>query len=159
MARLADEGRTRVTWCAAGSIANVSAPVAATLNAGTTLETFITPTGLGINVTDQTVSLSNLASVDDLSTVGRTTYDVSLEFQRDDATDTAYNLFVRGVAGFLVVRRILLIATAFAAAQKVEVYPLICGRERPKPPAANELASFTTGFYVNSPPDMRAIVA
>lgn len=157
MSDLLTDGMTRVTWCA--SIANIHAPTAAELNAGTSLETLITPDGLKIDSSTDSVDTSSLASTFSTSSAGRSKFDIALTFKRQTPVDTAFNLFPYRTSGYLVVRRNTTVATAWTTGQVIEVYPIQTGRRQLVSPAANEVARFISPMMVTSDADDAAVIA
>lgn len=159
MADLISDGKTRVAWAA--TIANINAPTVAELTAAADYTQRITPDGLKIDPSTADVDTSSLASKFDTKTAGRVGYDTELTFKRgDNPTDDApYSTLKYGVSGFLVVRRGLAYETAWAASQKVEVYPVICGEPQNTSPAANEVMKFVAPIKVTDPPATAATVA
>ena len=151
------DGNIKVTFCTA--IANINAPTTTELNAGASLETLITPTGLQIKPTTASVDTSNLASTFTTSSAGRRTFAITVEFKRQTPTDTAFNLLPYKTVGYLVVRRTLTAVTAWASGPPVEVYPGIAGEAELAAPAINEVQKFTTSMMVTSDPATRAAVA
>lgn len=141
------------------TIANIAAPTTTELNAGTSLESFITPTGLQIKPTTATVDTSNVASTFTTQAAGRRSFAITVEMKRQTPTDTAYNLLPYRTSGYLVVRRTLTAATAYASGQTVEVYPVTTGEPETAPPAANEVQKFTSSMMVTSDPNTRAVIA
>lgn len=157
---LASDGNWRVSWVT--TIADISAPTVAELNAGTELaEDFITPEGLSIEPETEGRDTSTLGSTFSTSRAGRRAFENSLTCYRAEnpANDTAYDLLVFRASGYLVVRRNLASDTAYAASQEVEVYPVECGEPQLSAPAPNATQMFTVPFYVTSDPDTRATVA
>jgi hypothetical protein len=157
MADLLADGFVRVTF--APSIANTAAPTVAELNAGTRIDTLITPDGLNISFEQATVATAKLSSTFDTEGPGRRKARPELTLVRQTPTDTAWNLLTYGTTGFIVVRRTLDSATAWATSQKVEVYPVQCGQRQPVPPAANEMQKFVISMFVTAPHDDNATVA
>lgn len=159
MSDLFADGNVKVSWCTA--IANIHAPTVTELNAGTSLETYITPSGLNDKATTAAVDTSSLASTFTTSGAGRRSFDISLEMKRQTpaANDIAYNLFAYRTSGYLVFRRTLANTTAYASAQTVEVYPVITGEPELASPAMNEVQKFTSNFFLTSDPDTRAVIA
>jgi len=157
MSDLLDDGNTKVTF--ATSIANIAAPTTTELNAGTALETYITPSGLQIKASTATVDTSSLASTFTTQGVGRRSYAITVEMKRQTPVDTAYNLFPWRTSGYLVVRRTTLATTAWGSGQVVEVYPVSTGEPELAPPAPNEVAKFTSSMMVTSDPNTRAVIA
>jgi hypothetical protein len=143
------------------TIPNIAAPVAATISAGTSIEMSLTQEGLnGLEATTNWVNNSALGSTFDTQLPGTVSYgDMSLQFKWQDGTDTLWNLLVLGYQTHLVIRRRLLRATAVAASQTVEVYPITCGQFTPVGYERNSLARFNVPIGLNSEPNLRAVVA
>lgn len=157
MSDLFVDGNLKVTF--APAIANINSPTTTELNAGTSLETLITPTGLQIKPTTASVDTSNLASTFTTSSAGRRSFAITVEFKRQTPTDTAFNLLPYKTSGYLVVRRNLASSTAFASSQNVEVYPVTVGEPELAPPAINEVQKFTSSMMVTTDPATRAVIA
>lgn len=157
MADLLADGTTRVTWCT--SISNKSAPTTAELNAGTALEALITPDGLDISPSTAAVDTGALNSTFDTEAAGRRKYDIKLTFKRQTPTDTPVTLFPYQQAGFIVVRDNLAAGTAWAAAQKAQVYPVQAGEPNRVKPAKNEVKKLEVMFFMTADADTNATVA
>lgn len=157
MSDLFVDGNLKVTF--APAIANINAPTTTELNAGTSLETLITPTGLQIKPTTASVDTSNLASTFTTSSAGRRSFAITVEFKRQTPTDTAFNLLPYKTSGYLVVRRNLAATTAWASGQNVEVYPVTTGEPELVPPAINEVQKFVSSMMVTTDPATRAVIA
>lgn len=151
------DGNLKVSFVPA--IANIHAPTTTELNAGTSLETLITPTGLQVKPTTASVDTSNLASTFTTSGAGRRSFAITVEMKRQTPVDTAFNLVPYRTAGFLVIRRNLASTVAWASAQNVDVYPVITGEPELAPPAMNEVQKFTSSMMTSSDPDTRAVIA
>lgn len=147
MAVVTMDGRTAAVWCT--SIATMSAPTLAEINAGTRLETFITPDGLTITPATGKVDVSNLGSVANAARAGRITWDIKITFHHDGATDTAWNLFPYRTAGFLVVRKGIDRTTAFASTQKVQVWACETSEPDDVDPKPDGVWDFMADFFVN----------
>lgn len=151
------DGRVRVTW--ASAISNIAAPTTAELNAGTALESLITPDGLDIGMDTGSVDVSNLKSTFTTMRAGRRKPSISLKCHHDSPTDTAYNLLTYRATGYLVVRRGVDATTAWTAADKVEVYPVEAGEAIQEKPQPDGTWDFTSPLYVTADPNTRAVVA
>lgn len=151
------DGMVRVTSCTA--IANIAAPTTTELNAGTTLDTFLTPDGLDIGMDTGTVDTSVLRSTFTTSRAGRRKPSIMLKCHHDSPTDTPYLLLVYQAVGFLVVRRGVAVATAYASADKLEVYPYQCGEPVQEKPQPDGTWDFSVPLFVTSDPNTRAVVA
>ncbi|MFE1358858.1 phage tail tube protein [Streptomyces harbinensis] len=159
MADVIVDGRTRVAW--ATSIANISAPTVAELEAAVDLTTRITPDGLGITPETATVDTSNLASTFTTNRAGRRSYSNELTFKRGTtpADDAPHTTLKYKTVGYLIVRRTLEYEEPWEVGQEVEVYPIECGEPQQIPPAPNEVAKFTSPMMVTDDPDTAAVVA
>lgn len=159
MADLISDGNTKVAW--ATSIANINAPTAAELTAATDWTTRLTPDGLKTDPSTADVDTSSLASTFTTNQPGRRSYTVELTFKRGSTTleDNPFATLTYGAAGYLVVRRGVAHATAFATGDQVEVYPVAAGEPQNVAPAANEVSKFTSSMKVTSDPATRATVA
>lgn len=156
MAVVIIDGRVRVSWLTAVTLA---APTVAELNAGTALEDKITPDGLNIAASTNGVDVSNLKSTFTTMRAGRRSFDVSVTFHHDDVSDTAYNLFIYRMTGFLAVRRGIDATTAWASTQKIEVYPLDTGERSEVPPKPDGTWDEVVPFFLMADPNTRAVVA
>lgn len=157
MAAYIHEGMTKVSWVV--TLSSVSSPTAIQLTAGTDITTFLTKDGLAISLSQNNVENTSLAETFDSQLVGSWGGDPALTIKRDNPTDSAWNLFEWGATGFLVVRRGVAFATAFAAAQKVEVYPSQAHEAVPNDTAANAQATAMVKLAITAQPNLRAVVA
>lgn len=153
------DGTTRVAWVA--SIASPAAPTTTELNGGIDLTPRLTPDGLKLDPQTADVDTSSLASTFNTKEVGRVSYDTELTFKRGTTTpeDLPYATLRRGVHGYLVVRRNIAYATAWASGQQVEVYLMACGEPANVPPAANEVGKFKSPMKVTTEPNTYVTVA
>jgi hypothetical protein len=140
------DGRVAVAFCT--SIATLTAPTVAEINAGTRLETLITPTGLNISPSTGAVDVSNLGSKANAERAGRVKYAIKLTIHHDGGTDTAWNLLPYRTNGFLVVRRGIDRTTAFAAAQQVETYAVETGEPDQVDPAPSGVWDFEIDMFL-----------
>lgn len=157
MAVIIIDGRVKVTFCTA--ISNIAAPTTTELNAGTALQSYITPDGLDIAASTGKVDVSNLGSTFTTTKAGRRSFDSSIKFHHESGTDVPYNLFPYNTDGYLVVRRGVLATTAWTAADKVEVYPINTGEPMQEKPAPDGTWDFTVPMFVSADPNTRAVVA
>ncbi|MFG3050321.1 hypothetical protein ACGFZP_05105 [Kitasatospora sp. NPDC048239] len=159
MSDLISDGLTKVVWCA--SLSSQSAPTAAELNAAPDYTTRITPDGLKVDPTTAGVDTGSLASTTDTEEVGRVKWDLEITFKvgSTPTEQLPYTTLTRGTHGYLVVRRDVPVATAFAAGQAVEVYPVACGQRARKSPAANEVAKYAVPMKVFAEAIPDAVVA
>lgn len=159
MADLISDGNTKVAYVT--SIANINAPTAAELTAGTDWTQRLTPDGLKTDPSTADVDTSSLASTFTTNQPGRRSYTVELTFKRGSTTteDNPYTTLVYGATGYIVVRRGVAYATAFTTGDKVEVYPFAAGEPQNIAPAANEVSKFMSPMKVTSDPATHAVVA
>jgi hypothetical protein len=153
------DGMTRVAF--AGSVANIALPTAAECNAGILLQSVLTADGLmGFEASTAPVPTTSLAAKFDTNTVGRDSFSgTGLRFKKQLTGDTAYTTLVKGVSGFLIVRRDIAESTAWAAGQSVEVYPITCGRRKNLAPEANSVRKYEVPTMITLDPNIDATVA
>lgn len=159
MAKMLADGNVKVTYVP--TIANIAAPTATELNAGTDLECLITADGFSISVDEAVVALPALCETFDAQAPGRATYAIDVTAYRHIATvdDIAWTLLLRGLTGFYAVRYGIDVDTAWTAAQKGLVFPGVAGERKPNPTTANGGVTFGSRWYVSSQPELNAVVA
>lgn len=157
MADLLADGTTRASYVA--SIASIAAPTVAELNAGTALESIITPDGLDITPSTAAVDLGALNSTVDTEGAGRRKFDVKMTIKRQTPTDTALSLFPYRTSGYIVVRDNIASGTAWAASQNVQVYPIQTGEPIRVKAAKNEVKKLEVMCFVTADPNTSAVVA
>jgi hypothetical protein len=124
MARVNPPGVTEVWWAASGEIANYLAPTSTELDGTTDLTSFVrgVPSIPETGNTADTADLSSKFNKRIPASYGGD--NLTIEFWRDDATDTAYTTLTRSTVGFWVVAWDgLATAGNFAASDLVWVYP------------------------------------
>lgn len=159
MADIVADGKTRVAFVPA--ISTIASPTTTELNAGTLLHYFITADGFtGLTPTTNTIATTSLGSKSNTSRNGRVTFEqFNLQIKKQDATDTVYNLLVRGLTGFLVVRNSIDVDTAWLSTQKLRVYPIECGEAGWVDPEPDSLERYVVPMTVTVDPNQRAAVA
>lgn len=157
MSRYAADGKTLVYWVT--TIANKAAPTVAELNAGTRLSGYLTKDGLDIALSQNSVDNADLEDTFDATDVGTFGGTINLTLFRDDTADTAWNLFVYGTSGYLVVREGPLATVAWTAAQKAQVYPARMHEPVPVSTTSNEQRKFKVMLPVTDQPSLKATVA
>lgn len=160
MADIITDGRTKVYYV--GTIANTAAPSASTeLTPGTQLEALMTPDGLmGFEPDTADVDNSALNSSFDTKLPGRASFsNTSIRLKKQAGTDTVYNLLVRDLTGYIVVRRGSLATVAWANGDKVEVYPIQIGEVRNLAPESNSVQKYEVPFKITIQPNLRATAA
>lgn len=143
------------------TISNIAAPTVAQLNAGTDLSSFITKDGLTVPADQNNVDVAVLSDTFDAQVVGSFGGAIELTGVRHvaDADDDFWNLAAYGLTGYLVIRRGPPTATAWAATQKVEVYPMQFHQPVPAQTGGNTVGQFTVSAPVTSQPEPKATVA
>ncbi len=157
MARYTPDGKTLVYWVS--TIANIAAPTVAELNAGTRISGYLTKDGLDISFNQNAADNADLEDTFDAQGVGTFGGTINGTFFRDNSADTAWNLFVYGTTGYLVVREGVAVATAWTAAQKAQVYPAQMHEPVPVPPTSNEQRKFKVMLPITDQPSLKATVA
>jgi hypothetical protein len=154
------DGQVRVAFVAA--ISNQAAPTVAELNAGILLNSTMTADGLvGFEATTAEVDTSALDSTFNTKNLGRDDYSgtlIRLKKQTVGA-DTIRSTLTRATTGYIVIRRGIASATAWASSQQVEVYPIICGRRKEITPTANSVMKYEVPTMVTAAPSPDAVVA
>lgn len=142
-------------------IASQAAPTVAEINAGTDLTPWLTPDGLTTNLNGSTIDVQAANSRYKATAPGSFGGDpITAKFFRDDATDTAYTTLPRLATGYFVIRRMgPTSATAFAAAQKVEVWPITVITANPMSTTDNEAQKFEVSCSVQPAPSITGVVA
>ncbi|MFF2954335.1 hypothetical protein ACFVVU_23695 [Kitasatospora sp. NPDC057965] len=159
MSDLISDGMTRVVF--AMSLSSQSSPTATELNVLPDYTPRITPDGLKADPTTAGVDTGSLASTTDTEEIGRVKWDMELTLKvgSTPTEQLPYTTLTRGTHGYLIVRRDVPTAAAFAAGQAVEVYPIVCGQRARKAPAANEVAKYTVPMKLTAEATPDAVVA
>lgn len=152
MPDLSFDGMMRVAFVPV--IANIAAPTAVELNAGTDLTPRLTPDGLAISTETATIDATKMNSTSNSVRAGRRSFTVSVTYTRGTAAPelAIETALVYRAVGYLVVRRDIVYTTAWAAAQKVEVYPIEIGEPNPASPGPDTLQNVEVPMYVTADP-------
>lgn len=153
------DGKTRVAWVP--TISNINAPTTTELNAGMLLQSTMTADGFaGFRPETADVDTSSLDSTFNTSVNGRTSFSgTMLRLKKQSGTDTIFDTLTRDTAGYVVVRRSIAASTAWASAQKVEVYPALCGELARVDPEPNTVERYEIPMKITASPALRAAVA
>jgi hypothetical protein len=156
------DGNIKAAWVP--TIANIAAPTVAELTAGVDLADRLTPDGLNISFDTSMIDNSALSSTYDTEQVGRSKVTTTLKYKAGaiGTTDDVRDALSFRAVGYLVVRRGVDSATAWTAAQEVEVYPSQCGRPNPDVPAPNMIQTVTVQLGSTGTPrgfDNPAVIA
>lgn len=153
------DGRTKVYQVP--SIANIAAPTVAELNAGVALDGLMTPDGLvGFDPDTGDIDNSKLNSTFSTTAAGRVSFSGTLlRLIKQTGTDSVYNTLVYGFATNVVIRRDVVVTTAWTVGDKVEVYPVQCGEIRNLAPEPNAVHKYEVLTKITAQPQLRATVA
>lgn len=160
MADNPSDGCIRVSWVT--TIANKAAPTVAELNAGMLVTSLMTADGLdGWAPVTADVPNRKIDSTFDSVDVGSISIsDSTLRFYKQVTGDTIYTTLVKGAAGFVVIRRVLPSATAWAASQLLMgVYPSKCAQRAWIPLETNTMDRWEVSMKINAEPAFDAVVA
>jgi hypothetical protein len=130
MADIVVDGQTKVSFVPTIASATL-VPTSAELTAGTSLETNLIAAGLeGFDPSNAEIDNTSLASTFDTKLPGRTGFSgTGLVLKKQTGTDTVHTtLKTPNTSGYIVIRDGTPASTAFAAAQKVAVYPVMTGQ-------------------------------
>lgn len=143
---VATDGNMRVAFVPSGS----NPKSVAILNGGTTkLITYsLTPSGFNRGGSEETISDERLTLKQLLEAAGVSTETLEVQYVYGDAGDVASTALAEGVEGFIVARYALPNATDFAVAQKADIIPIRCGRQRKDAPTRNGVFTKTQKLFV-----------
>lgn len=150
------EEYTRVSLVPA--IADISAPTAAELDAGTDITCFLTKDGLNPGGSTNGVDSGSLCNRVDSQVAGSVAYQATLRGFRYWDEDDFWDACAWGTNTHLVVRRGAPYDTAWTAGQPAEVYKVQMGEKIPASSAANTLQTFEVSLFVDNA-DLDATVA
>jgi len=159
MADIIVDGTVKVAFVPTVTV--LAAPTVAELTAGDDIDTFITADGLiGYEPETAEVDTTALSSTFDTKRAGRASFSgTMLRIKKQTGTDTTYDTLVRSTEGYIVIRRYVAASTAWAAADKVSVYPIQCGETKELAPEANTTARYEVPTMITLEPELRAVVA
>jgi hypothetical protein len=145
------DGNVKVMWVT--TIANTSAPTTAELNAASSkdLSCYLTGDGFTPALDEQVISDSRLCETETFEQPGRSSRTLTLTYINNINTalaNDAYSTLIPGTAGYIVRREGKAYDGAFAAADKVEVWPVKAGKRSNLPPEANSVLRVTQKMFV-----------
>lgn len=156
MADLTYDGMLRVAL--APTIANIASPTVAELTGASVVDLTprLTPDGLALGSDTGSVDNTKMNSTANTMLVGRGSFTASVTYVLSTEDDLegvkVRDALVYRAAGFLVVRRSIVYGTAFAAAQRVEVYPVQCGYPNPSAPGPDTMQTVEVPLMVTNTP-------
>lgn len=151
------DGMLRVQIVSA--IASKTAPTVAELNAGTHVTDFVNADGLTVPADQNNIDVRAASENYNAQVPGTFGGAVEITGLRDNTADTLWDLVTYNLARFVVVRRGVPTATAFATGQKVEVYPCMFHEPVPEQIGGDEAARFTISAPCYQAPALKAVVA
>jgi hypothetical protein len=154
------DGNIRVSWVT--SIAVITAPTVAELNLGLLLASIATGDGLVAFQPDTadvpTRKLNSTFNSVDVGTISMS--GTMLRFYKQSGVDTIHNTLVKNAVGFVVIRRSLPSATAWASSQLLQgVYPAKCGQRRWLDVEENTEERYEVPLKITAEPAFDAVVA
>lgn len=160
MADIIVDGLTRVSYVP--TIANPPSPTAAELSAGSVLHDTLIPAGLeGFEAAPAEVDNTAFGSTFDTKLPGTAAFSgTRLVLKKQSGTDTLHaTLTAFNTAGYIVVRDGFPKDTAFASADKVQVYPIRTGTWSYMARARNEVLKYWVATPISDAPALSATVA
>jgi len=136
------EGNFRVKWVDAIAGAAITA---AEFEGGDDLTYSLTPDGWQPAQDQATAVDDRLTLAQALERPGKKTKSLTLKYIHGSTADTT---LVEGTAGYIVARPITPNATAGTAAQKVVVWPALCGEQVQDAPVSNGVFTKTSKIFV-----------
>jgi len=133
-----------LTTIASGTLA----PTVTEWEAGDDITYSLTPDGWKPTGSQATVVDDRLTLAQAMERPGKKTKSLTVQYVYGDADDTADTTLVEGTAGYVVVRAAVPNATAGTAAQKVTVWPVLCGEQMEDPAVANGVFTVTQQLFV-----------
>lgn len=160
MPDIVSDGNIRVSWLTA--CANIAAPTVSEVNAGLLLAGVASSDGLsGWQPDTATIPNRKLNSTFNSGDVGSISIeDALIRFFKQSGTDTTYTTLIKNAAGFILIRRSLPSATAYASSQLLQgVYPAKCGQRRWLDVEENTMERYEVPFKITSEPAFDAVIA
>jgi len=146
-ASTASDGRWRIAF-----VATADDPTSvADLDASDLITYSLTSDGFNPTTTQAKAEDKRLTLPQDLSRPGRVTEDLEVTYVRSTAATSAHTLLAQNTEGFLVVRRGTDNATAWTIGDKVDIYSVQCGVQRPNAPTENGVDTLSSTLFVTAP--------
>lgn len=157
------DGNVKVVWVT--TIANTAAPSATELNAVTSIDLscYLTADGFSPALDEAVISDDRLCDTETFEQPGRASRSLSVTYIDNSNTvddNDAFETLVPGTDGYIVVRRGKAYAGVFVATtDKVDVWPVTCGKYSDLPPEANSVLKVTQKLFVTGGVEQRVAVA
>lgn len=153
------DGKER--WDFLPAVANIASVTTTELNAGIRISQWMTKdgaTGFAPDTADSPTA--SLESTFDANVNGRRSFsNPRIRLKKQSGTDTAYNTLIPDATGFLVRRKSIAATTAYASAQPIQVYPVMCGETAWLDQDDNMPERYDVPIKITSQPNLRAVVA
>ena len=130
-------------------------PTVAEIAAGTDVTSYITKDGINEGASNNRVASGTIDTAFDAEEPGSYGFQLSLTAERDDTDDDFFDLFVRGLRGYILISD----TASVAATEKCRVYPVAAMSPEFPASAANTKKTVTVPFAVTAPPNLRAVIA
>jgi hypothetical protein len=145
------DGNVKIAFVS--TLADPTAPTSTELSAVgvVDLSCYLTADGWTPGLDEQVVTDDRLCSVQTFEQPGRSSRTLSIKYVENPGSSTdnkAFDTLAPGTAGFLVERRGTAQATAFAAADVVNVWPIKAGQYDPQPPEANSVLKVSQKAFI-----------
>lgn len=157
------DGNVKVVWVP--TLTAPEAPTVAELSGGTVIDLscYLTADGFTPGLDEQTIEDERLCDTETFEQPGRSSRTLEIVYI-DNSNNTgldneALETLVPGTTGYFVVRRGKAYDDAFAAADKVDVWPLTAGQYSDQPPEANSVLKVGQKMFVTAKVRLRTAVA
>lgn len=128
--------------------ADINAPTVTEWDAGTPITYSLTPDGWKPTASQATVVDDRLTLAQAMERPGKKTKSLSVQYVYGTEDDVAAPALEEGTAGFIGVRAGVPNETAGTAAQKVTIWPVLCGEQMEDPAVANGVFTMTQTLFV-----------
>jgi len=160
MGDIPGDGKFRLDWLPA--VANIYSPTTTELNSGLRVSQWMTADGaVGFRPETADVPTSGIEDTFDTSTNGRRSFSGTLlRIKKQTGSDAAYLTLIPDTEGFVVVRRSLPAATAYASGQHLQgVYPVIVAETAWLDAEPNTVERYEVPLKMRVQPALRVTVA
>jgi hypothetical protein len=155
--QIVGDGKER--WEALPAVANTAAVTLAELAAGMKISQVVLE-ATGFAPETASVPTPSIEETFDTAVPGRRSYSgMKMRMKKQPGTDTVKNNLVADSEWYLVRRRSVAVATAYASAQKIEVYPVIVAEPSTVDFEPNMIERYDVPFMPSAPPVLNAVVA
>lgn len=150
---VATDGNFRLDWVI--TLSSTTAPTVAQLNAGTVVRAggYVTGDGYGATGDQATISDERVETTQTFEQPGRKSKTMTLTYVHNPAVpldNALYLALTEGAVGYIVSRFGLPKDTAYAAGQKVQVWPVKAGEPMPNYNGANSVQTVTQKMFVTN---------